>query len=314
MLSGLVWAVVIVGLWFIGAVLSKRRPRGVPDRPDLPYSPFTREFDLTLPSDAVQRQLAADGVEGEAPRGSEMEDLGARVARFDVATAEAAVRLAGLDRQLDGQAILFLLDLSGSMVRRLPDVLGELRAIHSWLTARDANCSILGFTTRGWRGGLARQKWQVAGRPPYPGRLCALMHIEIAAFGRITSEEDWNALLRPDVLRENVDGEAIRWGAGVLGKEPATTRRLFVLSDGAPVDDSTLSENGPNYLWRDLTDAIGEVESAGEIELVGVGLSHRVDALYRRSAYVNDHAHLTATLMPIILQDQTYEQNRDGQK
>lgn len=311
-LFGLIWAAVIVGLWFIGRVVAKRRPNYAADRPDLAYAPFTREYDLVLPSADVPGMLAADGVAGESPRGASMADLDARVARFEATTTDSVARLDALNGRLYGQAFCFLLDLSGSTVGRLPEVLAELRAIHSWLIAHEARCSVLGFTTRGWRGGLARQKWAADGRPSYPGRLCALMHVEVAPFGQATQAGDWTALLSPDILRENIDGEAIRWAADLLAHEPAQRRRLFVLSDGAPVDDSTLAENGRTYLWRDLIDAIGEVEKSGDIELVGVGLSHRVEAVYGTSAYRGDGANLIDALMPIILDDRSDEPTSEG--
>lgn len=300
-LSGLVWAAVIVGLWFIGGVVARRRPTYAADRPDVAYMAFTSDYDLVIPSADIPARLAEDGVEGEVPRDSDQAELPERQKAFELATAAAAERLAAFDGRLTRQSICFLLDMSGSMVARMPRILGELRALHRWVTDHDARCAVLGFTTRGWRGGLSREKWAAEGRAPYPGRLCALMHVVIADFGENPSPDSWAAVLRPDALRENVDGEAIRWAGAWLGRERTEKRRLIVLSDGAPVDDSTLSENGSSYLWTDLNHAIREIESAGDLELVGIGLSHHVERLYTRSGYLADGSELSTLAMPIIL-------------
>lgn len=186
------------------------------------------------------------------------------------------------------------------MAKRLPEVLGEVRAISEWLVKHESNVAVFGFTTRGWQGGLVRKKWLADGSPEYPGRLCALLHIVVSDFGIPGADDDWDALLRPDILRENIDGEALRWAADRLARETTPNKILLVLSDGAPVDDATLAANGTNFLLTDMVAAITQIENRGDIALVGIGLDYRVSEYYPQSDSVEEGGSLTQAIMPFI--------------
>ncbi|MBA4163184.1 MAG: hypothetical protein C0510_00905 [Erythrobacter sp.] len=188
----------------------------------------------------------------------------------------------------EGTAIAILLDLSGSMANRLPVLSGEVAAITDHLEALGARVSVLGFTTHGWRGGEARRDWVSAGQPAYPGRLCALKHICFKDFDQSREPDDWDSMLDGKILRENVDGEAIQWANGLLGRRGEAHRVLLVVSDGAPVDDSTIMANGKNYLYRHLKQVISELQADDQCHLVAVGIEHQVNSIYSKSMAMED--------------------------
>jgi cobaltochelatase CobT len=159
--------------------------------------------------------------------------------------------------------------------------------------------AVAGFTTVGWRGGPARRQWQAAGQPKRPGRLCALLHIQYRNFDGPLSEEDIRAMAHPGVLRENVDGEAIEWAVGELMSRPERNKVLVVLSDGAPVDDSTIMENGSNFLVRHILRVIADTEKASLVRLGAVGIEYRVDGYYSSSKDATD-----LSTLPIALASQ----------
>ena len=275
-------------------------PRPVPDRPEQRYSAFTEEFDREIAADAIPALLEADGEVGRFPRSDGLLSYDERVQAMEGAWKSANLRLSKLVPPSNASPTALLLDMSGSMASRMPWLVGELKAFHEWSLANDIPCAIHGFTTRGWRGGLARQKWLSSGRPRYPGRLCALLHITIADFNFSSKPTAWHALLRADALRENVDGEALRWAAARIGQELEKTTNLILLSDGAPVDDSSLSENGPSFLWNDLVATIGVLEASENIALKAIGLDHRVESLFAKSSFVEDGGNLAETIVGML--------------
>lgn len=148
---------------------------------------------------------------------------------------------------------------------------------------------VIGFTTAGWHGSFARQQWIDNGRPQRPGRLCALLHIIYKSFDEAEfSETAWREMLNPDVLRENVDGEAIAFAEARLLERHESTRVLMVISDGAAVDDSTLNENGPSFLYRHVTETILRIQTDDNIHLCAVGINFNVDKWYKSSARADD--------------------------
>lgn len=292
--AGLIWGAVIVALWWFG---SRRRGEAwpiPPDRPELGYRVFNRDFDCEISADQLRAVAMADGDYGPAPQGEFETDIAKRRAIFGASLSSARSHLAATRTDMSGQAICFLLDMSGSMAGRLPKLLGELRALAEWCDANGARSSVLGFTTRGWRGGFAREAWIESGRPEYPGRLCALMHVIVVDFDTESDDLAWEQLLDPCILRENVDGEALRWAASRLGEVSAKVRKLIVLSDGAPVDDATIMANGEEFLSRDLKVAIGDILAAGTIELHGVGLCYRVVDYYPSAHHLGEGESLLA--------------------
>lgn len=147
---------------------------------------------------------------------------------------------------------------------------------------------VLGFTTRSWRGGRARAQWVAAGRPSDPGRLAELRHIVYK-----TAEEPWRRarpwlglMLEDELLKENVDGEALLWAHGRLLLRPEPRRILLVISDGAPLDDATLEANDVGYLDRHLREVIAWIERDAQVELAAIGIGHDVTGYYRRAVTV----------------------------
>ncbi|MGY4397748.1 cobaltochelatase CobT [Sphingomonas sp. UYAg733] len=276
--------------------------------PGEPYRVFTFDHDLTLPARDVPAALTEDGMDrakGWAMRDPAIWQGNIEAARHIVAGIPAdrttAIRDAFAGAEPKDWAICLLVDHSGSMKsqpilyaaatsRWVADLFGRL----------GVNLAILGFSTVGWKGGRARQDWLRGGQPKRPGRLCSLLHIGYQRFGEPLAEEDWSTMLHPDVLRENVDGEAIQWAAGLLRERPEQHKLLIILSDGAPVDDSTLCDNGAQYLWRHIKTVIGDLEQADDIILAGVGINYRVDEFYHRSRSVEDPADMPEALSTLI--------------
>lgn len=181
--------------------------------------------------------------------------------------------------------VSLLIDQSGSMKGEpIAAAASALQAFEAMLSVAGARTEVLGFSTAGWRGGYPRQAWLHEGRPPRPGRLCALLHIVYkSADETVWSAQSQNAMLHPDLLRENVDGEALDWAAARLASISARYKLLIILSDGAPVDDSTLAENGPSYLERSLRRSIARIEDGNEIFVGALGIDYAVDRYYRHS-------------------------------
>ena len=149
---------------------------------------------------------------------------------------------------------------------------------------------ILGFTTRAWKGGQAREKWVEDGRPAHPGRLNDLRHVIYKS-----ADSPWRRartslglMMKEGLLKENIDGEALLWAHKRLLGRPETRRILMVISDGAPVDDTTSSANGGAYLERHLRETIAQIENRSPIELLAIGIGHDVTRYYRRALTIVD--------------------------
>lgn len=196
--------------------------------------------------------------------------------------------------------VTLLIDNSGSMRGRPISVAAMCGDILARTLERcSVKVEILGFTTRAWKGGQSRQKWDADGRPPSPGRLNDLRHI-IYKSGNMPlrrARMNLGLMLREGLLKENIDGEALLWAARRLRSRPEQRRILMVISDGAPVDDSTLSCNPPSYLEDHLRDVIASIENRGDIELTAIGIGHDVTRYYRRAVTITDAEELGGTMM-----------------
>jgi cobaltochelatase CobT len=187
--------------------------------------------------------------------------------------------------------VTLLLDNSGSMRGRPIMVAAMCADILARTLERCAvKTEILGFTTRAWKGGQSREKWIADGKPPHPGRLNDLRHIVYKA-----ADEPWRRarrnlglMMREGLLKENIDGEALMWAHNRLIGRPEQRRILMVISDGAPVDDSTLSVNAGNYLERHLRHVIEEIEDKSSVELNAIGIGHDVTRYYRKAVTIVD--------------------------
>ena len=187
--------------------------------------------------------------------------------------------------------VTLLLDNSGSM-RGRPITLAAISAdiLARTLERCGVKVEILGFTTRAWKGGLARDLWVKSGKPTLPGRLNDLRHVIYKAADAPwrRARKNLGLLLREGLLKENIDGEALLWAHNRLLARPEQRRILMVISDGAPVDDSTLSVNPSNYLEQHLRAVINWIETRSSIELLAIGIGHDVTRYYRRAVTLTD--------------------------
>jgi cobaltochelatase CobT len=196
--------------------------------------------------------------------------------------------------------VTLLIDNSGSMRGRPISVAAMSADIISRTLERCAvKVEVLGFTTRAWKGGQAREEWVAAGKPANPGRLNDLRHIIYKAADSPwrRARKNLGLMLREGLLKENIDGEALLWAYNRLIGRPEQRRILMVISDGAPVDDATLSVNPGNYLERHLRDVIDYIENVSPIEITAIGIGHDVTRYYRRAVTINDAEELGGTMM-----------------
>ena len=249
------------------------------DPPSPFYHPFTTEFDRECKGAELLGVLERFGRDVRAASSIGASDPAERLQQFEDGHA-AGLAEAFPSADLSGTAICILVDQSGSMAATMPRLAGELLAACERLEQVGALTMLAGFTTVGWKGGRSRELWLRKGRPRYPGRLCDLLHIIYSDFGEPSAPALLAPLLAPAVFFENVDGEAIEWAEAQLQRQTAARRCLIVVSDGAPVDDSTLSANGPSFLWNHLESTIAGVIARGQIALGAVGIGHRVEGLY----------------------------------
>ncbi len=196
--------------------------------------------------------------------------------------------------------VTLLIDNSGSMRGRPITVAAMCGDILARTLERCAvKVEILGFTTRAWKGGQSRERWVADGKPRDPGRLNDLRHIIYKAADAPwrRARKNLGLMLREGLLKENIDGEALLWAYRRLVVRPEHRRIMMVISDGAPVDDSTLSVNPGNYLERHLREVIREIERAGAVELTAIGIGHDVTRYYRRAVTIVDAEELGGTMM-----------------
>ncbi len=196
-----------------------------------------------------------------------------------------------LDMEFRDTVVTLLLDNSGSM-RGRPIMVAAMCAdiLARTLERCSVKVEILGFTTRAWKGGQAREKWLADGKTPSPGRLNDLRHIIYksaeAPWRRV--RKNLGLMMREGLLKENIDGEALTWAHDRLMARREQRKILMVISDGAPVDDSTLSVNPGNYLERHLREVIGWIEKRSSVELLAIGIGHDVTRYYKRAVTIVD--------------------------
>ncbi|HEU4475904.1 MAG TPA: cobaltochelatase subunit CobT [Methyloceanibacter sp.] len=203
------------------------------------------------------------------------------------------------DTQFRDTVVTLLLDNSGSM-RGRPIMVAACCAdiLARTLERCGVKVEILGFTTRAWKGGHAREAWLNAMKPPLPGRLNDLRHIIYKAADAPwrRARRNLGLMMREGLLKENIDGEALAWAHSRLIARPEQRRILMMISDGAPVDDSTLSVNSGSYLERHLRQVINEIETHSPVELLAIGIGHDVTRYYRRAVTVTDAEELAGVM------------------
>ena len=195
------------------------------------------------------------------------------------------------DTEFRDTVVTLLLDNSGSMRGRPITVAATCADILARTLERcGVKVEILGFTTRAWKGGSSREAWLQSGKPAAPGRLNDLRHIVYKAADAPwrRARRNLGLMMREGLLKENIDGEALDWAHQRLLGRPEQRKILMMISDGAPVDDSTLSVNPGNYLERHLRRVINDIETRSPVELIAIGIGHDVTRYYRRAVTIVD--------------------------
>ena len=224
----------------------------------------------------------------------------ARLTRVVVSPGHALSYKIERDTEFKDTVVTLLIDNSGSM-RGRPISIAAISAdiLARTLERCGVKTEILGFTTRAWKGGQSREAWLADGRPANPGRLNDLRHILYKK-----ADEPWRRarrnlglMMREGLLKENIDGEALLWAHDRLLRRPEDRRILMVISDGAPVDDSTLSVNRAGYLEAHLRKTIEWIEKASPVQLVAIGIGHDVTRYYKRAVTIMDVEQLGGTMI-----------------
>jgi cobaltochelatase CobT len=224
----------------------------------------------------------------------------ARLARVVVNPRHALSFKIERDTEFKDTVVSLLIDNSGSMRGRpiaIAAICGDILA--RTLERCGVQTEILGFTTRGWKGGQSREAWLAANRPPNPGRLNDLRHIvyKRADEPYRHARRNLGLMMREGLLKENIDGEALLWAHNRLIARPEERRILMVISDGAPVDDSTASANGGSYLERHLRQVIEWIERRSSVELLAIGIGHDVTRYYSRAVTIMDADQLAGAMV-----------------
>jgi cobaltochelatase CobT len=224
----------------------------------------------------------------------------ARLARVVVSPGHSLSYKIERDTDFRDTVVTLLIDNSGSMRGRPISI----AAISADIMARTlercgVKVEILGFTTRAWKGGQSRESWLQAGRPPSPGRLNDLRHIvyKRADEPYRRARKHLGLMMREGLLKENIDGEALLWAHTRLIGRPEERKILMVISDGAPVDDSTLSVNSGSYLEKHLRQVIAWVETRSPVELIAIGIGHDVTRYYQKAVTIMDAEQLGGTMV-----------------
>ncbi len=203
------------------------------------------------------------------------------------------------DTEFRDTVVTLLLDNSGSM-RGRPISIAAICAdvLARTLERCNVKVEVLGFTTRAWKGGLSREEWLSAGRPQQPGRLNDLRHIiyKSADAPMRRTRANLGLMMKEGLLKEKIDGEALEWANRRIVARPEARKILMVISDGAPVDDSTLSVNPANYLEKHLRDVIAMIEKRRQVELLAIGIGHDVTRYYDRAVTITDAEQLAGAM------------------
>ncbi|QSB43673.1 cobaltochelatase subunit CobT [Tsuneonella flava] len=224
----------------------------------------------------------------------------ARLSRVVISPGHSLSYKIEREQEFKDTVVTLLIDNSGSM-RGRPISIAAISAdiLGRTLERCGVKTEVLGFTTRAWKGGQSREAWLADGKPPQPGRLNDLRHIVYKK-----ADEPWRRarrnlglMMREGLLKENIDGEALLWAHDRLLARPEDRRILIVISDGAPVDDSTLSVNSAGYLEQHLRKVIDWIEKQSPVQLVAIGIGHDVTRYYKRAVTIMDVEQLGGTII-----------------
>lgn len=226
--------------------------------------------------------------------------------KVHIASGELTERICSdMSREERENAVVSLLfDQSGSMRgQKMLFSAASADVAQEFLVNLGIGCEVLGFTTSDWRGGRSRRRWNWRFRPHNPGRLSDLLHVvyrDVSDNCASTGGWIYRQMLRADLPKENIDGEAIEWAASRLRSIPRKRKILIVLSDGAPVDDSTLNENGPEYLGDHLLSVVEDLKSEGEIEIAAFGIGFACHRFYPKTHNVENPSDLGIELLRLL--------------
>lgn len=272
-----------------------KRPAIEPTADPMPsYRVYTREFDRVVKAGELDSVLGPLPIEHATALDAAWQRYQGALLDWrmecNIAALEASVQLRTQisEQILNDTVVSILVDHSGSMKgQSILLAAATIDVVTDLLVHLGCKVEVLGFTTTSWKGGYSRKHW-LAERPSprAPGRLCDLLHIIYRTANSDLPHAGYlKPMLRPDLLKENVDGEALQWAAGRLRARPEKQKILLVISDGAPVDDSTLLDNGPHFLAKHLTEVIGAIEAEATIALAAIGIrndpGHSVKRYYR---------------------------------
>jgi cobaltochelatase CobT len=270
-----------------------------------PYYVYTTKFDEEI----SPRQLTSSD-ESLRLHQALLKTIRTQSLRFKDLIESATTRIIDVANEQD-ISISILIDNSGSMRgKKIEDTAAWTSIASSIMSSAGVSNEILGFTTKAWRGGQSREIWLSDNKPQLPGRLNDIRHIVYKSFDETFQEADINfsVMIRQGILKENIDGEALLWAYSRLQRRHAERKILIVLSDGAPVDDSTLSVNNDAFLHEHLKSSAAWIRSLGDVELFGVGIGHNVDVYYGKSSPTLDDQAIgpdLLNLLSLILQRDT---------
>ncbi len=284
-----------------------RQTKRIPDNPDRNYHAYTTEFDRVISSDELDAFLGIDGEAAWRAITKHYDD--AKDALLAAGRMSAIGKISDFLARQDGETsrrtcAALLIDHSGSLRGQKAMIACLTTELIAEIWSRlGIHYEVLGFTTSSWRGGQSRKKWLRDGKPRNPGRLCDLLHIVYHnAYG---PHAGWlfnfNYLLRRELLKENVDGEAILWAAGRLRTIEADRRILLVLSDGAPVDDSTLAANTLEYLSDHLASTVKMISNEAGFHIAGIGIDYDISRYYQRFMKLNSTKQFKDELVDFVI-------------
>lgn len=269
-----------------------------------PYHAFTTAFDQEIEADRIGEILGTLKTEDAATlENGWLRLLADRTPSQAAFESVDRIREASTVESRSDTAVCLLLDQSGSMRGdKIFHVVATADRLQRLLTGLGVKVEILGFTTSTWQGGKSRFEWIHRGRPADPGRLSDLLHIVHRAGddARVLGEDELKRMLRPDLLKENIDGEALMWAARRLRRRPEGRKILVVVSDGAPADDATLSANVPDYLVRHLEQVIADIAAAGDVVLTAIGVGDDIWPNYPYGAKAEDPARLSDEALALL--------------
>jgi cobaltochelatase CobT len=274
------------------------------------YRVYTTKFDRVVSASDLQSVLGQMTTKDQRALDEAWNELQSGLlpwrTKLHIAGSELAeqMRSGMTQEQREDIVVSLLFDQSGSMRgQKMLFSAASADVAQEFLVSLRIGCEVLGFTTSHWRGGRSRRRWNWRFSPRNPGRLNDLLHVVYRdASDNRASTGGWSyrQMLRADLPKENIDGEAIEWAASRLRNIPRKRKILVVLSDGAPVDDSTLNENGPEYLRDHLRNVVEDLNCEGEIEIAALGIGFACHSFYATTRSIEDPSDLGIELLRFL--------------